>query len=244
MHMQRDLRALGALLTATLLLGAGATHAQADAAAVSVSDTPAGCHWADVSRQEQHLWCPDSAGRYFDTGRVHANVDLPGEAAPAITAPPPGPAPARTAPVYSEQAAARLEQRNKLSGLAQLVDQTIDTDARSWLAWRYDIGSVSGTNVLAWSKDHHPATVYSNYTFNQGRQGWVKISLDRNQGVKCLQFWNETGCRPLGQPESHGLAAGILAGVLSGSGSGSSGDGCQMEFKTQGNDGRPIYGCK
>jgi hypothetical protein len=62
------------LATAGLLgmLAAGGAVAQPGAPNTAV--TPPGCKWLDVSRQEQHLWCPGPAGRLVDTGTVHMNI--------------------------------------------------------------------------------------------------------------------------------------------------------------------------
>ena len=78
-----------ALAGASVLLAVTGAQAQprsqTGAPATGAVETPFGCHWVDVDRHVQHLWCPDRQGRFFDTGLAHA-IDATADS----TACPPG----------------------------------------------------------------------------------------------------------------------------------------------------------
>lgn len=108
---------------------------------------------------------------------------------------------------------ARLAARAKLTGVARRVDLLIEQDAHAWLANHYDIGSVSEVKTIG-------GKTIARYTYNNGMPGAVKIERIGAANM-CVQFQNESTCRALGRPESHGIAAGVLMNAFSDS-SGSS----------------------
>ena len=101
----------------------------------------------------------------------------------------------------------------KMTKLESEVDAIIQADSRSWLYWHYDSRSVTNAKYLERSKDHHSAIIYAEYTFNDERPGWVEIKITNNN-IECLQFWNEGGCRAMGNPPSHGVINGILNDMM------------------------------
>jgi len=101
----------------------------------------------------------------------------------------------------------------ELSPFEQNVDKVITADSRSWLFWRYDIGSVKNTKYLERSKKNNSALIYSEYTYNGGQAGWVKLRIAEGK-VACIEFWNEGACRPLGQPPSHRIVGAMMQAMV------------------------------
>ena len=138
---------------------------------------------------------------------------------------------AAAARVEAEKQRVALDAKEAaLTGLAKQLNGIIKQDSQSWLMWVYDRASVNNVKIIEKSKDGKRVVLYGEYTYNGGSAGWVKVALDNNT-VYCLQFWNESACRPLGQPPSHGILGNILGGMMGG-GSGSSGsssDGCDAQ---------------
>ena len=129
-------------------------------------------------------------------------------------------------------------------------DSLIAEDAAGWVMNRYDRGSMRNMRVVDTANGGRTKTVYGEYSYNGGRNGWVKARFVGTR-LECLEFWDFAGqCRPLGHSPSHelslGLAGALAQGIMSDAGSSSSGSGrrdnCRMELKFVDNNGRNVYG--
>jgi hypothetical protein len=94
---------------------------------------------------------------------------------------------------------------------------------------RYDAGSARNSEVI--DKRGSEYTVYSQYTYNGGRSGWVKIQF-AGKKPECIEFHDFSGqCRAIGHSPGQAIAMGAVvmavgAATSSGSNSGS-GDDCE-----------------
>lgn len=235
---QTKLATVGLML---LALSAPSTFAQPRPTAPpppSIEATPPGCHWSERGDGQSTLWCKDASGEFHKTDRVQASNLGVGDGCPdgqfyngeqCVGALRPASGRARAPLTPTEQA----ENRTFLTGLAKSLDEVVTLDSASWVINRYDRGSMTNAKTLAHGADRRSALVYGEYTFNGGRHGWVKGRIANGQ-YTCLEYWDGTGCRPLGHPESHKVVAGLLfamfAGAMSGGGGGSHDSGRREEI--------------
>ncbi|MEI9990903.1 MAG: hypothetical protein WDM86_12760 [Rhizomicrobium sp.] len=130
----------------------------------------------------------------------------------------------------AERRLAAAEARLANDPLARKLDGIIRQDSQSWLMWRYDIASVSDVHE---KREKGADILTGHYTFNGGSPGTVLVKLS-GDSVRCLQFWNETACRPLGRPQSRDNMARIIGSMLSGGGGsgGSTGSTCDANCQS------------
>lgn len=230
--------AVGFGVLAMLLATPGVEARQAKPApAPEIAPTPPGCHWSERGDGKSTLWCKDEAGEFHRTDQVQASNLGVGDGCPEgqfyngvrcigmMTGLSAGPRPALT-PVQ------QVENNRFLTGLAKSLDEVVTADSASWVINRYDRGSMVNTKTLAHGSDRQSAMVYGEFTFNGGRRGWVKGRIANGQ-YTCLEYWDESGCRALGHPESHRVVAGLLLAMFAGamsSGGSSNGGGRAQEI--------------
>jgi len=94
--------------------------------------------------------------------------------------------------------------------LDEQLDQIVAFDANSWGVNRFDQGSVHGSRVLSQSKGGRMMVVYGEYTFNHGKPGWVRAEIDDGK-PKCLAFWDDQNCRPVGESLSKRASESFVA---------------------------------
>jgi len=224
---------LGAMACATLFtvstLVSGASTAWAQSApGPQVAPTPEGCHWSDRKDGTTELWCKDASGRFQPTGQIEASNLGVGDGCPTGQfyngAECVGEFQTSSAPRPPLSPAEQIENNTFLTGLAKSLDEVVTRDSASWLIYRYDRVSMTNARTLAHGKDRRSALVYGEYTFNGGQHGWLKARIANGQ-YTCLEYWNEHGCRALGHPESHVIAAGLLIAMFAGAMSGGGGGG-------------------
>ena len=109
--------------------------------------------------------------------------------------------------------------------LAQVLDDILATDARSWMINHYDRGSIFDAKVLSSAADGSPAQVYAGYTYNGGNRGWIKARFAAGK-LNCIELHDFAGsCRAVSQSPSQGIAVaaiGVTAlALMSSSSSGS-----------------------
>ena len=86
--------------------------------------------------------------------------------------------------------------------LETLADQVLRADSQRWLFNRYVPGSTRNARIVSRSKAQKSAVVYSEYTLNGDRAGWVKINIENGQ-LNCLVFFDFPHvCRALGDTPS------------------------------------------
>jgi hypothetical protein len=124
----------------------------------------------------------------------------PGDGPPGGGSPPPS-AYAPPSPAYTPPAPAYTPPPPPVQVVHTRTDRVLDhivqADAASWHYNRYDSGSMVNSKIVARSRN--TVTIYGEYTYNGGAQGWVRAMVSRNGRVKCLSFWDDQPCRPLGQ---------------------------------------------
>jgi len=119
-----------------------------------------------------------------------------------------------------QQPAARSAPMTKLD---QAVDKLVSFDSRTWAMNRYDYGSAHDSQLIDTSGAKY--TVSSQYTFNSGRPGWVRIRFD-GKTPQCVEFWDFAGdCRAIGHSPGRSLLLGAVAIAASAAMSDSGGSG-------------------
>ncbi|HTQ98761.1 MAG TPA: hypothetical protein VMH83_02180, partial [Candidatus Acidoferrum sp.] len=70
---------------------------------------------------------------------------------------------------------------------------------------------------LSVTKDKKSVIFYGEYTYNRGREGWVKMQVTQVKNeisVDCIEFWDFRGqCRPFGRSPSQAIMAGVMVEV-------------------------------
>ncbi|OYY79627.1 MAG: hypothetical protein B7Y43_00705 [Sphingomonas sp. 28-62-20] len=108
--------------------------------------------------------------------------------------------------------------------LDTLLDRIVEADSQSWMANRYQRGSMHGARYLTSNKAHTTYTAQGNYSFSgfASGTGWVRVRV-RDGALDCLEFWDQAGsCRPLYHSLSQqNFVAGAVGLMTSGGGSSS-----------------------
>jgi hypothetical protein len=100
-------------------------------------------------------------------------------------------------------------------------DSIIRKDAVGWIANRYDAGSAK--NIRSTERNGKAVELRGDYTYNDGKAGWVRIDL--RDPTPCLEYWDTEGtCRPLDQSRVALLAAAMAASQKNASRSGPTDD--------------------
>lgn len=133
---------------------------------------------------------------------------------------------AQAAARQQQAEAIRAENNRLVNGAAPLerrMEAVAEIDSRSWLAWSYAPGSMANVRREA-VRNARNYTAVGTFRYGDGRPGSLRAEV-RNGTFACLQFGNESRCRPVGHPESHDIAAGLLGAFMSGGGGGGAGGG-------------------
>jgi hypothetical protein len=76
---------------------------------------------------------------------------------------------------------------------SRLLDRLVAEDSRSWALNQYDQGSMKIATVEQ-SANGKQTRVKGNYTYNNGRAGWVQAELIDGR-LSCLHYWDRNDCR-------------------------------------------------
>jgi hypothetical protein len=203
----------------------------------------------NAQRVQQYLWQSD--GYQFGNAMTPelAVADIEKKKVAAAQAAAAAEAQQKAEIEHAKQVKARLAR--KLTPLEARIDKIVQEDSRAWLSNRYDQNSVTSAKIVKPSKEDQvqyglPATtevLFGHFTENDGRSATVKIALIKGS-INCVMFSDESVCRPLGQPQSHGIVAGMLARAMEDSVNGSSNGKCEMETKFIDNNGKQVRACK
>jgi hypothetical protein len=88
--------------------------------------------------------------------------------------------------------------------LARQIDSLIATDSLGWYANVYDRGSVRDVTVIERMLDSSNYVARANYTYNNGKPGWVKVRFI-NETFGCIEFFDSGGyCNALRRPLPRG----------------------------------------
>jgi hypothetical protein len=88
------------------------------------------------------------------------------------------------------------------------LEKIVRADSESWLLFQYDFGTVRNS-TLEGELDSGTYAIYGEYTYNLGKPGWVRVQF-RDAELSCIEFWNESQCRPFRSPPSHDLVRDML----------------------------------
>jgi hypothetical protein len=229
------MRFLGLALGAALLAGSSAAHAQVtfgyhnSRTRIPIHNYHARsrtseCGWdyryAYGRRYRQYI-CLDDAGNRYPVDMPTGETRVPVHNYHNIT---------RDAPEdVTRRDESRSTARSQLTLMKTKLDQSLDklvsADSRSWLANRYDEGSMHDGEIVEQSTKNSKYTVRGDYTYNSGRPGWVKIRFEGNKPT-CIEFWDFAGqCRALGHSPSRDIAATLVLAAALGAMASSSGGG-------------------
>ncbi len=97
-----------------------------------------------------------------------------------------------------------------MSELDAAMDRIITRDSWGWMFNRYDRGSVRNTRVVL--RNGSDRIVYSDFTYNGGRPGWVQLYIVDGR-LGCVEYHDFMGqCRPVGaRSYSHALTTRVIA---------------------------------
>lgn len=97
-----------------------------------------------------------------------------------------------------------------MTELDRVMDRVVTRDSWGWMFNRYDRGSVRNTRVEA--RVGRDRLVYSDYTYNGGTPGWVRLYIIAGV-VNCVEYHDfPNTCRPVGaRSYSHGITSQLLA---------------------------------
>lgn len=77
-----------------------------------------------------------------------------------------------------------------------VMDSVVMRDSWGWMLNRYDRGSVRNTRVE--HRSAHERIVHSDYTYNGGVPGWVRLHIAEGR-LGCVEYHDFSGtCRPIG----------------------------------------------
>jgi hypothetical protein len=80
---------------------------------------------------------------------------------------------------------------------ASLLDGTVAQDSQSWLLNHYRQGSIRNVHVV--SENGSNSTIRGDYTYTDGKEGWVEMQLS-NGKASCVRYWDfPSECRAIGQ---------------------------------------------
>jgi hypothetical protein len=78
----------------------------------------------------------------------------------------------------------------------RIIDAVVAEDSKAWASNIYDIGSMTGANILPGTRPDSTTTIKADYTYNGGQEGSVKARFAGTKLV-CLEYWDFPGtCRP------------------------------------------------
>lgn len=83
-----------------------------------------------------------------------------------------------------------------MTELDAVMDRIVTRDSWGWMLNRYDRGSVRNTRVE--HRSGRDRIVYSDYTYNGGTPGWVRLYIVDGR-LGCVEYHDFSGtCRPVG----------------------------------------------
>ncbi|OLF71816.1 hypothetical protein AWH62_11820 [Maricaulis sp. W15] len=142
------------------------------------------------------------------------------------------PTDAQVKPGQNQTAGTSQTAANDGAQVAQLLNDVVARDSRSWLFNRYDNGSMRNARILSHTPNSGDAVIQGDYTYNGGRGGWVRVTFTNNQ-VRCVTYHDFPGtCRPVGaaNPAIRALGGLMLSGAM-GNGSGSTNSGTNRQCR-------------
>jgi len=97
-----------------------------------------------------------------------------------------------------------------MTELDAIMDRIVTRDSWGWMFNRYDRGSVRNTRVEA--RVGRDRLVYSDYTYNGGTPGWVRLYIVDGR-LGCVEYHDFSGtCRPVGaRSYAFGITSRLLA---------------------------------
>lgn len=97
------------------------------------------------------------------------------------------------------------------NALAIAVEKVIIADSASWVFKVYKLGSVRDVKVEN-ADEPGVKIVSANYSYTAYSDTWIKIVVEKNGGVRCIEYGDEffTGCRDVGDNPAIGLIAGAI----------------------------------
>jgi hypothetical protein len=97
-----------------------------------------------------------------------------------------------------------------MTELDRVMDRVVTRDSWGWMFNRYDRGSVRNTRFEA--RVGRDRLVYSEYTYNGGARGWVRLYIIAGV-LNCVEYHDFQGtCRPVGtRSYAHGITSQLLA---------------------------------
>lgn len=96
-----------------------------------------------------------------------------------------------------------------MTELDAAMDRIVTRDSWGWMLNRYDRGSVRNSRVE--HRSGRDRIVYSDYTYNGGTPGWVRLFLVDGR-IGCVEYHDFAGtCRPVG---ARSYAYGITSRLL------------------------------
>ncbi|MEZ5961698.1 MAG: hypothetical protein R3C30_14940 [Hyphomonadaceae bacterium] len=97
-----------------------------------------------------------------------------------------------------------------MTELDAVMDRIVTRDSWGWMFNRYDRGSVRNTRVE--HRSGRDRIVYSDYTYNGGTPGWVRLYIVDGR-LGCVEYHDFSGtCRPIGaRSYAYGITSRLLA---------------------------------
>lgn len=110
---------------------------------------------------------------------------------------------------------ANAASKNDTQFATMVVDHIIKKDSQGWWLNRYNKGSVGNVRMDASLNNSRDGVITADFIFNDNQTGSVQVVF-RNGDVSCVQYWDESTCRPVKTgpaPWGEALATVVLVGA-------------------------------